>query len=170
MCRKPKNFTITLTKKYHNMNHSILNAIKELRRSEHLLYVSLKYTRTADVIKSVIARLIESFDWILDGLMEKFKDEKKIQEIPFAPRLKCEVIKEQYSDDSKLHDFLDFYLLLRRLNRAEYTESNEFRRHVTMTAHIKGEEDIPVDIDTVSEYLQKTKDFIEFIKPRLENE
>ena len=153
------------------MNEFLIHALEELKRVEHLIYVSLKYTRTVDVIKSIIVRLIDAYDFVFNGLLEKLKDEKKVEEIPTAPRLKCEIIKEQFPDEKKLHSYIDFYLLLRKLNRAKYSEKNEFRRHVTMTTHIEGEEDMEIDIDTVSEYYKKTKAFIEYVKPLLgENE
>lgn len=49
------------------MKEAITNAVEELKRVDHLIYVSLKYTRTVDVIRSVINRLIESYNAIIDG-------------------------------------------------------------------------------------------------------
>lgn len=53
------------------MREPLFFASQELKRAEHLLYVSLKYTRTADVMQSFIARLVACFDFIIDGLLKK---------------------------------------------------------------------------------------------------
>ena len=63
------------------MKELLKDAKEELKRVDHLIYVSLKYTRTVDVIRNVIDRLISSFDFVADGLLQKALDEKKIKEI-----------------------------------------------------------------------------------------
>ena len=43
----------------------IPEAKEELKRADHLLYVTLKYTRTADVIKNTIHRLLNAIDYAI---------------------------------------------------------------------------------------------------------
>ena len=57
-------------------------AREELKRADHLIYVSLKYTRTVDVIKSVIDRLISCLDFVIDKLLDHAIDKKLISEKP----------------------------------------------------------------------------------------
>ena len=38
------------------------DADEELKRADHMIYVTLKYTRTADVIHNILKRLINAFD------------------------------------------------------------------------------------------------------------
>ena len=44
------------------MEESLRNALSELKRAEHSLFVSLKYTRTVDVIKHIVERLRPDID------------------------------------------------------------------------------------------------------------
>ena len=55
---------------------------KELSRADHLLFVSLKYTRTVDVLKSLIERLISSMSFSNQALLMHLKDKKKIAAFP----------------------------------------------------------------------------------------
>lgn len=149
------------------MDEYIHEAKEELKRADHLIYVSLKYTRTVDVIKSVIERLIATFDRVIEGLLVKAEEENKIIEVPPAPMLRVNILmKEIYPDNEELHDYLQFYLLLRKFSKAEYTRAREFRRHVTMTAMVDGEYH-EIKIDHVTDYYKKTIDFIDFVKERL---
>ena len=70
---------------------SLDNAKEELKRVDHLIYVSLKYTRTVDVIKSIIERMINAFDFSIRAGLEYAKGKKKIKAI----RLKRSSAQEQ---------------------------------------------------------------------------
>ena len=60
-----------------------------------------------------------------------------------------------YPDNNTIQEFIDFYLLLRKIGKAEEYESiNEFRRHVAFIVDIEGER-IEVCIDLVTEYYKK---------------
>jgi len=139
------------------------NAKNELRRAEHLLYVSLKYTRTVDVIRSIIERLINSLDNGIDALLEKVKRRRKTLEIPNTPRQKSELVKELYSKNEKIVKMMDFYLRLRDILQAKYSRREEYRRHVTMVSNVGGEI-VEVKIDTLHEYYDKVKEFIELVQ------
>ena len=41
------------------MTENLENAKEELKRIDHLIYVTLKYTRTVDVLLSVVERMIK---------------------------------------------------------------------------------------------------------------
>ena len=58
------------------------DAREEMKRADHLLYVSLKYTRTVDVLKSLIDRLINTINAITDELLDYALQKKKIKEKP----------------------------------------------------------------------------------------
>ena len=45
-----------------HMNEQLENTIEELKRVDHLFYVSLKYTRTVDMIKHVLERIISTHE------------------------------------------------------------------------------------------------------------
>ena len=138
------------------------SAREELKRVDHLIYVSLKYTRTVDVIKSIIDRLISACNFAIIDLLEHNKD-KLEDEIPESPAGRAALINKLFSSNELILEFIEYYLFLRKLSRSEYEKINEFRRHVTMIADVGGKT-YNIDIDTISEYNTKTKKYIEQIE------
>jgi len=145
-------------------------AVQELKRVDHLFWVSLKYTRTVDVIKHVIDRLINCFSFGFESLLKYAKEKKLITNIPTNEGLRCDLLKKTFSENVELIDYINFYLKLRKLSKAEYTKREEFRRHVTMIATIDKGEVVEVDIDSLKQDYEKTKIFIKFVKKIINEE
>ena len=141
---------------------SLHEAKEELKRVEHLISVSLKYTRTVDVFKSIIERMINAYDFLIEGFLEKAKSEKKIEHVPTAPRLRCEEMMKLFNNDEKMLEYMRFYIFLRSINRAEFDRRNEFRRHVTMITYLENDEIIDIKLDDISEYQEKIKEFVSY--------
>jgi hypothetical protein len=146
------------------MNEFLEEAREELKRVDHLIYVSLKYTRTVDVFKSIIERLISCYDIAIEGLLQLAKDKKKIQSIPVSPTLRAETVKELYPKHEQIANDIDFYIFLRKLNKADYTRKNEYRRHVTMTAVFPSDEVVEVTMDTIHGYYERSKLFLNYLE------
>src|SRR3989339_825497 len=108
------------------------DAVEEVKRVDHLVYVSLKYTRTVDVIRSVLGRIISTFDCAIDALLEHLKQKKMIAIIPTNPAVKLATLEKHFKDDQEMLNYLSFYGHVRKLIRAEYKAREEYRRHVTM--------------------------------------
>jgi len=145
------------------MQEAIENAISELKRADHLIFVSLKYTRTVDMLKHVIERLIGAIDCSLDILLLYAKSKKKVDEIPQIPGLKIEMVRSVFEKERKVPGYLEFYALLRKLDRADFIRAREFRRHVTMTADVDGKP-YEVTIDVINEFYEKTREIFIFAK------
>lgn len=145
------------------MKEPLFLASNELKRAEHLLYVSLKYTRTADVMQSFIARLVACFDFIIDGLLATKEQSGEIFEIPSTPFGKVKELEKLYAQNRQMCVFMEFYLLLRKMVRANFTADKEFRRHLNMVMSIDGK-DIMLTIDILMDYYHQTYDFLRFIK------
>ncbi len=143
------------------MKESISLANEELKRVDHLIYVSLKYTRTVDVIRSIITRMITAIEHMLDAHLQRALGEKKIREIPPFPVEKCKILKSVFGHDAIVQETVAFYLYLRKLLRAEFTSSQEFRRHVAMTVTMKDELPVEVNIDKINEFYALIKKFYE---------
>jgi hypothetical protein len=152
------------------MEEALDNAILELKRVDHLFYVSLKYTRTVDVIRSVVQRIINALDFGLDSLLKHAKENKLIKEIPTNAGLKCELLKETYPENTELLDYVNFYLKLKRILRADYGKREEYRRHVTMISTLGKGEVVEVDIDLLKEYYEKTNNFVKLVRITLYGE
>ena len=56
--------------------------IQEKISADHLLYVSLKYTKTCDVILNLILRWRKMIETAIDELLKHAKKKKKISSIP----------------------------------------------------------------------------------------
>ena len=151
------------------MKESFDLAVQELKRVDHLFWVSLKYTRTVDVIKHVIERVISCIGFGLESLLKYAQEKKLVTSIPANAGLRCDLLKKTFPENMELIDYINFYLRLRKLSKAEYTKREEFRRHVTMIATIDKGEIVEVDIDILKQYYEKTKNFITFVK-RIINE
>ena len=152
------------------MKESFDEAVQELKRVDHLFWVSLKYTRTVDVIKHVIERLINCIGFGLEALLKYAKEKKLITSIPENAGLRCDLLKKTFPDNSELIDYINFYLRLRKLSKAEYTRREEFRRHVTMIATIDKGEVVEVSIDVLKEYYEKTRGFLSLVKKIINEE
>ena len=145
------------------MKEYLLDAKEELKRADHLIYVSLKYTRTVDVIRSIIERLINAFDDAMICSLETAKEQGKIESYSKSAVLKCNAVKELFPENKEMHAMIDFYLLLRKMIHSEYKKIEEYRRHVAMLVQVDPQNMISVDIDRVKEYYNETESFVNMI-------
>lgn len=145
------------------MNELLEQAIDELKRADHMIFVSLKYTRTVDVIKNILERLISGFDFAFDCLVNHLRETKKIAETPKTRSRRIEILKDYFNDNKEFNEYLDFYYFIRKINKAEFTRRQEFRRHVTMDVVLDDGRMIGLGIDMINDYYDKTKLFIEFV-------
>lgn len=145
------------------MEEALDNAIQELKRVDHLFYVSLKYTRTVDMIRHMVKRLISTIDFGIESLLKHAKENKLITDIPNNPGLKSDLIKKTYSDNQEIINYTNFYIKLRKILRADFSKREEYRRHVTMISTV-GDEIIEVSIDTLKEDYETTKNFIKLVR------
>ncbi|MBR9703270.1 hypothetical protein GOV10_04490 [Candidatus Woesearchaeota archaeon] len=145
------------------MIESLRDAHEELKRVDHLVYVSLKYTRTVDVILNILNRMVDSYSFMMDALLKKAEDDGKEAEMPFSAIERADLVKELYKEDISVVDNIELYLLLRKLLRAKNIErEQEYRRHVTMKTIIDGREEI-VNIDIITNYYLFQRDFLDHL-------
>lgn len=137
--------------------------IKEKISADHLLYVSLKYTKTCDVIINLLLRWRIMVDMAMDLLVEKAKKQKKWKPIPDAPRAKLIQLKKLYSEDETVRDTLNLYELFRDIESLEKVRENEFRKGVTLKVVHNGKM-ISINIDTLKEYSALLERFISSLK------
>ena len=140
----------------------IEDAKEELKRADHLVFVSLKYTRTIDVIESIIKRLLNASQIAMDSLIDYYISKKKIKERPISFKNQIEVLKKLVKND-ELKEFLDFSVFLFRIDKAEHIKKEEFRKNVALIAVENGDVIAEASINMLKEYYKKTEDFINFI-------
>lgn len=135
------------------------DAQEELKRVEHLVFVSLKYTRTVDVLKNVLNRMIEAYNYMLKALYHHKED----GEPPEAPVKLAQEVRGLYDEDIVAEN-VDLYLLLRKILRAPNPiKEEEYRRHVAMKTFIDGKEEV-FNIDLAMQYFEQISEFFESIR------
>jgi hypothetical protein len=128
-------------------NEYFEEAKEELKRVDHIIYVSLKYTRTVDIIRNALQRMVSACDLIIEGMLWYHHDKKEIGEIPQSFKERISLVKKLYKDDPKFEIYITFYLSLRDLIKAPFTRREEYRRHVTMISQLKNQTaEITIDV------------------------
>ena len=135
------------------------DAKKELKRVEHLVYVSLKYTRTVDVLKNVLSRMTEAYEELFIVLYNY----KKEDEAPTAPVRLAREIDSLYEDE-EITKNVETFILLRKIYRAPNPiREEEYRRHVAMKTYINGREEV-FNIDLAMQYFGYLSEFYEIVE------
>ena len=140
--------------------------IKEKTSADHLLYVSLKYTKTCDVILNLIARWKSMIDLSFDGIIEKGIKEKKIPNKPDSPKEKIEFVKKYFKKSLPIQNILPLYLFFKRIPELNKTREGEFRKNVTLKI-IEPDKTVEINMELLMEYSKKVDEFIAEIKKML---
>lgn len=149
------------------MKDSLEEAERELKRVDHLIYVSLKYTRTVDILKNTVQRIIDAYDKAIVALLKFLKEKEKVEEIPKSPGLRITHLKKALADEQILLEFFDHYLHMREILRSDFDKREEFRRHVTMISKLKGRM-VEITIDSISEDYKRVKTFVMLVRRYIE--
>ncbi|MBS3108169.1 hypothetical protein J4468_04620 [Candidatus Woesearchaeota archaeon] len=132
----------------------------QLKRADHQIFVTLKYTRTVDIIKNIIKRLILAFDFSIIEFLEHLKEKGLLKdEISLVPKARCEMLHKLFHDNIEIEDYVDFYLLLRNIDKSEFGKKDEYRKNVTLSTEFGD-----VTIDDIHRFYDKTKDFVKFTR------
>jgi hypothetical protein len=147
------------------MKESLFDAKEELKRVDHQIYVSLKYTRTVDVLMNCLGRMIDAYSCMIDALIQHAVEKKKVREefVPSSPLERLEFARSIYPEEDIVKKNMDLYALMRKIVKTNPKKEQEFRRHVTLRTLVDGKE-VAVDIDKVTEYYGLMKEFYEWIE------
>lgn len=128
------------------------SAAEELKRADHLIYVTLKYTRTAEVIKNTIKRLINAHDFaVLEAL--NYLKVKNISDVPRRRIIQLEEAMPELKKEVKL------YLLLKEIDSAPFTRKEEYRKNVTLMT-----KPYNVNVDKLKVFFERTIYFVKTIE------
>jgi hypothetical protein len=133
-------------------------AQKELRRIDHLLFVTLKYTRTVDVIRSIIEKYINTINYKVEDYYRILFEKGKIKNIPPAPIMKIKQLEQIHPKDDTVKDIVDFYMMLKMTINAEYRSKEEYRKNVTLVT-----KDREINIATLKDYVEIVKEQVVYI-------
>ena len=137
--------------------------IQEKISADHLLYVSLKYTKTCDVIMNLLLRWRGMIETSIEAILRHAKKKGEIKEIPENVVQKVDSIEKIFKDDKDFLKVINFYKMLRKLEKLKQERKGEFRKNVTLKLHYQGKE-IEVNLDKLKEYSDMLEKFISTTK------
>jgi len=143
------------------MRDAIENAVEELKRVDHSIFVSLKYTRTVDILINILIRMVDCYEFLVLALLKYALEHKMIGDIPSTPKERAVLIKQVFKEQ-EIHDNIDLYLLLKAMLKSNYGRENEYRRHVAMRAIVAGREEI-ININIISQYYEYLTSFFHMV-------
>ena len=136
---------------------------KEKRIAEHLFYVSLKYTKTCDVILNLIARWQNMIEKSINAILEKSKKKRLIKNIPTAPRAKVNLLLDIFKREKIIKETLDLYILFKNIPRLQHTREGEFRKNVNLKV-IECEKSININLEKLKQWQETLERFLSFVK------
>ena len=137
--------------------------IQEKISADHLLYVSLKYTKTCDVILNLILRWRRMIEVSLEHILIHAKQKKKIPKIPSSPLEKIMVARKIFKNDKNFIEVLDLYEMFRKIEDLKKERIGEFRKNVNLKIWYLGKE-INVNLEQLKIYAEMLEKFISSTK------
>lgn len=137
--------------------------IKEKISADHLLYVSLKYTKTSEVIINLILRWTVMIDYGFNAMLAHAKKKKMIKSIPTSPKPRIDLIKEVFKNSPEVLETVEIYEMFRRINELKKESEGEFRKNVALKVFYRGQE-VKINLDKLKEYSITLENFINYLK------
>lgn len=139
------------------------NIIQEKISADHLLHVSLKYTKTCDVILNLLLRWRKMIETSIDALLEKAKKKKKISKVPENNVKKIEAIKKVFKKEKDIIEVIKLYEMLRKVEELRRERIGEFRKNVNLRIFYQGKE-INFNLEKLKETAELLEKFISKVK------
>ena len=136
--------------------------MNEKTSADHLLYVSLKYTKTCDVMLNLIERWRSMIEICAEAILDKLKRKRLISKIPTAPKMKVMALREIFKKEEIVIKTLDVYEFFKKIPQLDKLREHEFRKNVCLTI-IEGKE-TRIDMDKLKEYAEIIEKFIKFVR------
>lgn len=138
-----------------------MNKIKQkVKEVLHIYNVSIKNNKSLETIKQFLKSITELFDLIIIEYLEKNN-----LDVPDSPLKRLNTFLN-YVDDEKIKNILEEYKIWRKCINSEMTVINEFRRNIKVICKL-GENEYYIDQKTLKEILEKTKEFYNYMKPKI---
>ena len=137
--------------------------IAEKISADHLLYVSLKYTKTCDVITNLLVRWSRLIETSMEVLLRRAEEKKKIDHVETSPLARIDQIKKIYARDKEFLKIIDVYMMFRKIKELKCERIGEFRKNVNLRVTYRGEK-INIDLEKLKEYSEILENFISKVK------
>ncbi len=123
------------------------------------MYVSLKYTKTCDVIINLLLRWKIMIEKSMEVLIEDAQKKKKWKPVKDAPRAKLIQLKKIHSKDELIFEVLCMYEFFRDVEKLDKIREHEFRKGVNLKVTYK-EDVVDVNLEKLKEYTETLEKFI----------
>ncbi|MDA3836792.1 MAG: hypothetical protein PF542_04165 [Nanoarchaeota archaeon] len=140
--------------------------IQEKISADHLLYVSLKYTKTCDVIMNLLLRWRKMIETCNDHTLRKAQKDELLASIPDNAIGKIREIKILFKDNPDFLEAMNLLMMLRKLENLKTERIGEFRKNVALKIQFRGEE-VNVNLEKLKEYAELMEKFINTTKDYL---
>ena len=137
--------------------------IHEKISADHLLYVSLKYTKTCDVIMNLILRWRKMIETAIDSMLEHAKKKKKISLVSTNPIGKIGQIRKLFKKDKEFLKVIDMYEMFRKIENLRKERIGEFRKNVALKVFYQGKE-VNINLEELKIYAERLEKFISTTK------
>jgi len=137
--------------------------IHEKISADHLLYVSLKYTKTCDVIMNLILRWRKMIETAIDSMLNHAKKKKKISLVSTNPVGKIEQIRKLFKKDEEFLKVIDMYEMFRKIENLRKERIGEFRKNVALKVFYQGKE-VNINLEELKIYAERLEKFISTTK------
>lgn len=137
--------------------------IQEKISADHLLYVSLKYTKTCDVILNLLLRWRKMIETSIHAILKHAKKKKKIKILPTNPISQIAEMKKLFKKDKNMLLVIEMYEMFRKLETLRKERIGEFRKNVNLKIFYKGKE-IHVNLEQLKIYAERLETFISTTK------
>jgi len=139
------------------------NLIQEKISADHLMFVSLKYTKTCGVMINLLEKWARIITDGTDIILQDAKKRKKLKSIPTTPVMRIMKAQEIFSREPILTKALELQDMFKKVECLKKLRENEFRKNVTLKIFYKGKE-INVNLEKLKEYNDIIDNFVEFVK------
>mgnify|MGYP005651816293 FL=1 len=148
------------------MEDGIEEIVKEKTSADLLLYVSLKYTKTCDVILNLLSRWKSLLEISFDTILEQKFDNGKIPHMPTNPKQRIEFMKKYFKKNPDIEAAIPLYIFFKRIPDLNKTRSGEFRKNVNLKV-IEPTRTTDINLEKLGEYSEIMDTFVKDVKKLL---
>jgi hypothetical protein len=140
--------------------------IKEKISADHLLYVSLKYTKTCDVMVNLLLRWKNMIEIAMNEVLRHAKKKKKVSSVSENPVGRLEQVRKLFKKDRNFLEVLDLYEMFKKIRELRKERIGEFRKNVTLRIFYRGKEinvnleQLRIYADMLEKFISTTKEFL----------
>jgi len=137
--------------------------IKEKISADHLLYVSLKYTKTCDVMVNLLLRWKNMIEIAMNEILKHAKKKKKISSVSENPVGRLEQVRKLFKKNKDFLEVIDMYEMFKKIRELRKERIGEFRKNVTLRVFYRGKE-ININLEQLKIYAEMLEKFISTTK------